>query len=241
MASLQSAPPAGFSIIRKATSDPSATVLPFPDGALAALDGAQPSEVSDGMYRLYMSTRYGHMRCDCVVIDFLEPWGQPQDSERPAAESFLSFVRRVVVADEAALEALGGRFMESCEVLESGQESCGVVVAQPLIFSSIAGALDAAQAQPGSLQGDFGASMERKGGGLQVTYEMPVRVLEGSHAGHSYQLQALPNDDARFTHYGGGGERGVNATQMSLALPSFMAVLGRQSPANVTFDFSRGD
>src|SRR5437899_42967 len=59
---LQAAPLAGYSFFREAPS----AALPFPDGALAALDGAGPSRVSNGQMAL---TRTWNHDCGCPVIE----------------------------------------------------------------------------------------------------------------------------------------------------------------------------
>jgi hypothetical protein len=233
LADLADAPPAGFSIVREPIRRGS-LVLPFPDAALAEMDGAMPRHVDDGNHSLWQSTRISIMRCDCTVISQIGP--------EATREGFIQFARQLVEADASDLEALADDFLASDPNPESERDHA-VVVTHPITFARVRGALDAAGAPPlpTTDQRLSWATVSRTGGGFDVTYATPVLALQGEHHGYDYRLEVVPYDQARFAYYGAAGMASPPEAQMREALSFFMATLGREPPGNLTYDFNRGD
>ena len=211
------APPEGYTNEREA---PEATL--FPDGAWGPWDGAQPVTVAQGTLLLHAGAGGDH----AVIASHDESGG-------PSRETFLAFARQVVASEEG-LEDLADTFMASSGIPHNPH---AVMVTQPLSFAKVAATLGDAPASTSQSEWRLG-TFWRNGGGFNVTYASPLRVLSGPHESFHYTLTVTPDDRSQFSHHGGPN---LGDVLMQGALVHFMAVLGRPPPANMTFTHMHGD
>jgi hypothetical protein len=151
--------------------------------------------------------------------------------------SFVAFARDIVVADDAALDGLAGAFLAQIPGTEWGRESGPEVpVTDPLTFTKVEAALDAAGAQPVRAWPSLLENFRRSGGGFRVDYAAPLYEMKGEGQSQPYTLRVAPDDQARM-YYRGLIEDppGPDRSEHKATLASFMAALGRVPPSNVTF------
>lgn len=218
------AAPDGYSV--KEERSPIAIPLSDPEVATAWHDPAVTA-VSDGEFMLGTGRRGDRGSYDLILGR--SPYAR--GAEWRDDEAFLAFARKVLVLDAEGERDLAERYAASFTPDGESTRHYGegvVPVKGPFTLDGVTDDLGPPVAAP-----DSSNLLWREGGGWNVTYLAPLRVLRDG----GYELEVGPGDLARFRHE---GTSNVDDAGMDQRLERFMADLGRTAP-DVTFSHQHGD